>query len=386
MKFSVCKVLMAGLLAAVMFAPVPTQARAAAESNVTVFTLEEAFVRARRNNSSIDALNGSVRFVEQQRRSLVIDEQNAWRFGHGTLDQSAEQARRAIRSIDQTVGDAPANTRMMEAVSDFLVLSSFNTARGIEEELAVLRESIALDEVALGHTELRHSLGLASTADVTAARQGLEQSRAALRAQQIGLGNQMAALNHLLGLPSDAVIEISHELDMEPGGISALVGNIHHYADRVTATDPSIAVLRNQLDIARRNYNSTENWFQNRQFGQTFVNLEANNTDRATMLNALENADRALRDGIDNMREDIRHTYNQLLQLEEQRGMLQVGLARAQEAYANALTSLEAGMITEHEVNLARLAVRNAESAIVANALTYENLLFAFHAPFLLAR
>ena len=365
----------------------PYPAERSVDENTRVLTLEQAFELARRNNSSIDALNDSLRFIEQQRRSLAIDFDNAWRFGHGHLDFTAANVTRTIRSIDRTISSAPANVKMMETASQFLTFNLINAIRGIEVDLILLRENIALQTVGLNHEELRNSLGVASDSDVAAARQDLQRSRANLRALEIGLNNQRAALNHLLGLPSGTDVYIEHELSLERGNISARVGNIHYYADRQTAIDPSIVVLRRQLNDAQFNYDSTMPWRQNMpmpQGQQPMVNIQANPTDRANMLNALENASRELRDATSNMRENIRLTYNRLLQLEEQRETLLIDLRRARDIYDNAVVSLAAGMITEHEVNMARLGILSAEADIIRNAISYENLLFAFDFPFLL--
>jgi len=387
-----------GLAVAIVFTATPIYASAASitllpylaerdlDDNTRVLTLEEAFRMAERNNSSIDMLNDSLRFIEQQRRSLQIDADNAWRFGQGRQDFSAEAARRAIRSIDMTIGTAPTNIQIMETTSRFLVLSTLNTIRSNEMDLILLRETVALQTVALSHAELRNSLGVASDADVTSARQDLESSRAMMRTLEIGLSSQRASLNYILGLPSDADIYVEREIQLEAGDISDRVRNIHYYADRQIVTDPSIAVLRRQLADAQVNYDMAENWLQNTHPtppGMPF-NPQTNPTDRASMLNALNSASRELRDSIDSMRENILQAYNQLRQLEERRATLLIDLRRAHDIYDNAVVSLAAGVITEHEVNSARLAILNAEAAIIENALAYEIRSFAFDSPFLL--
>ena len=357
------------------------------KSNTRVLTLEEAFAMAARNNSSIDALNDSLTFIEQQRRSLEIDMSNAWRFGHGLQDFSAESARRAIRSIDTAMGNASANRQIIEATSRFLVLNTLNMYNALEIDSIVLRETIELQMAELNHVTLRNSLGMASNADVTSARQDLDRSRASLRALEIGLSSQRTSLNYLLRLPSDTDVLIKRELSLEPRNISTDVRNIQSYIDRQIAIDPSIAVLRRQLDAAQSNYDAGRNWFQNAQPAPGMpTNPQANSTDRASLLNSLNAASRDLRDGIDNLRQNILLGYNNLRQLEEQREMWMIDLQRAHDAHDNAVASLAAGMITEHDVNMARLAILNAEAAILGNALAYENARFTFETPFLIVR
>ena len=390
----------AGLAVCLAFSAVPVHAssdvitflefplEATISENTRVLTLEEAFVLARRNNSSIDALNDAIVFSEQQRRELVVSHDNAWRFGMGLLDHTAEQLARGIRSIDQAGANAPAQRRMMDTVSDFLVLNSVNTIRSLELDLIILNESIAVDTVSLNHLELRNRLGMASNNEVTTARTVLEMSRAQLRAVNIGLESQRAGLNHLLGLPSNADVVIEHDFSVEVGNISEHVGDIHSFTDRQIARDPSIQILRRQHETARNNYSTTQNWVQNVFQTQPtqILNWETNATDRANMEIAVSNASRDLTDATDNMRENIRTTYNQLRQLEEQNSALLLDLQTSLYLFDSMKVMNSAGMATQHEVDSLRVLLLVAESNLAKNALNHEVLMFAFESPFLLGR
>jgi len=389
-----------GLVICLVFSAVPAYAsmdvitllpfpvEATINEDTMVLTLEEAFQLARRNNSSIDALNDAIINAEQQRRLLTVDHDNAWRFGMGLLDHSAAQLRRAIDSIDQASANVPAQTRMIETVSDFLVLNSINTIRSLEIDIIMLREGIALDAVSLNHAELRNRLGMASSNEVAVARQTLEIGRSRLRALNMGLESQRAGLNHLLGLPSDADVVIEHNFSLELGSIAERVGNIQMYTDRQIARDPSLQILRRQLENAQHNYDNTQNWLQNafQARPDQILNREANATDRANMLNAINTASRDLRDATDNTRENIRNSYNQLRQLEEQHEALLMDLQSVHYTYNATKVRYAAGMATQHDVNSLRLFVILAESHIIKNALSYELLLFTFESPFLLNR
>jgi len=393
------RIVAAGLAAVLMLTATPVYASAdlitllpfpiehSENEDTRVLTLEEAFRMAQRNNSSIDTLNDTITFIEQQRRSLVIDELNAWRFGAGLLDHSAAQLGRAIRSIDVTQTNAPTTQQTLESLSSFLVLNNVNMIYAIELDLVFERETVAFNAVTLQHTELRNELGLASDADVTDARRELESSRAALRAMEITLESLNVSLNHLIGLPSATNVRVKHHPQLDIGRISDRVRNINHYADRQTHMDPTIETLRRQVRDAQFNYNSWQDWVQNWAPSQPGVamNWETNITDRASMLNALNAAGRELTDSIDNMQENIRQAYMQLRQLEEQREILLITLQRAHDAYATASVNLTAGMVTQHQVESARLAIMMAEGLLIGNSIAYENLLFRFERPFLLA-
>ena len=391
-----------GIAASLAFSAMPAYASAelitllpyamennAEEDESSGITLEQAFVLAARNNSSIDALHDSIVFIQQQRRSLAQDHDNAWRFGAGLTDLSAEMAMRGMRNIDASVVNAAAQARMIEVASHYLVLSNFDLIHALEMDLAILRERAMLQVVTLNHTELRNSLGLASNADLVSARQDLQSVRAQQRVLEVGLNAQYDALRHLLGLPRGRDLRINHEANLDRRNISMIVRNIEHYADRKILGDPSIVILRRQLDVAQANYGRVQPWLQNTvapQMAGQPINTQANTTDRASMINALNNASRELRDATDDMRENIRQTYSQLRQLEEQRETLVIDLRRARDDYENAVVGLEAGTFTQHEVDAVRLAILVAEGNLVVNALNYENLMFAFEFPFLLAR
>ena len=363
----------------------PFPVEATIGENTRVLTLDEAFVLARRNNTSIEAITDSITLLEQQRRHFSAAYDSAWRWGMGMADHLAETSGRTVRSIDLAINNIPMNTAMLETVSDFLVINSLSTLDILEMNLAMLREAKAVDEVTLRHTELRNNLGLASNAEVTSARQNVEQGRALMRTMNIGIENQRAALNNLLGLPSDADVVIEHNFSIEAGNISAQVRDIRQYTDRQIARDPSLSMLRRQLEAAEHNYNVTQPWLQNiwQPAGATF-NIENNATDRATVLNSVNTASRELRDATDNMRENIRNTYEQLRQLEAQRESLLISLQSAHDTYETMKVNFAAGMATQHQVDSVRLAVLAAESEIIVNAHNYQLLLFAFESPFLL--
>jgi len=364
----------------------PFPAEVAVNENARVLTLEEAFVLARRNNSSIEALNDAMIFAEQQRRSLAVDYDNTWGFSMGLADQTAATVSRAIRSTDLLIGSAPAQTRMRETLSDFFVLNAVYTIQGLELDVVFLNEMIAVNRVSLNHVELRNRLGMASDMEVASARQALELNQARLRSLNIGLESQRAGLNNLLGLPRNVDVVIEHDFSLELGDISARVGNITAYADRQIARDPSLQILRRQLDNAQHNYDTTQNWIQNvfQARPDQVLNSQANATDRAGMLNELNAASRGLRDATNDMREGIHNTYNQLRQLEELQEMTLIDLQAAHDLYNTMKANFAAGMTTQHAVNDVRLLILNAEANIIKNAMNYKLLLFTFDSPFML--
>lgn len=347
-----------------------------------VISLDQAFQLAQRNNSSIDAINDSITFMEQQRRSVVIDFDNAWWRG---MDQTVTQLSRTIRSIDQSIGSAGDNTQIIQRASHMMALNAMNALRGQQVDRLLLLENIDLQTENVRIVRLRNEMGLASDNDLSQAERDLAASRATLRSIELSIANQRAALNNILGLPSNSNTYISSEINIvDPdNSISQRFTNFEQHAQASARNNPSVGVLRRQLEVAQLNYDTARPSIQSINVGN---NLQTNATDRANMLNALNNAARALDDRIGAIEQAMRDTYGQLLVLEAQRAGLDIDLERARQAYNTAVNSLAAGHITEFEVRAARIGIFTQETNIIRNALAYENLLFALENPALLGQ
>ena len=198
---------------------------------------------------------------------------------------------------------------------------------------------------------------------------------------ELSIRNQRAALNNVLGLAPTQDTYVAGGIRIVGLGesVSEAIANIEIHAQSVARSAPNVEILRGQLAVAQANYDTAQPFI-----GAPAHNPEANATDRATMRNALNNASRELEDTVRNIEEGVRNAYGQLLVLEAQRAALEVELVQAREAYNAARSSLEAGLITAHEVQAARVGILNVEANILRNGLAYENLMFAFENPFLL--
>ena len=129
------------------------------EAGSNVITLEQAFLMAQNNNSSISAISGNVAFMEQQRRSAVVDFDMAWWAGMG---QGAQQALRAVRSIEAGIGASRQQVSVLQGASRMLVVNSLNTLRGQQIDRLLLQENIELQEENLRLVQLRNQHGMAS--------------------------------------------------------------------------------------------------------------------------------------------------------------------------------------------------------------------------------
>ena len=343
-------------------------------AGANVISLDQAFNMAVRNNTSVGAISGNVATMEQLRRSAVADFDIALFAG---LDTAAQHAMRVVRILDADIGSRAHHTQALETISRMMVVNTLSAMRGQQVDRLLVLENIRLQTENVHLTRLRNELGFASANELIQAENELEGSRETLRSLELSIANQRSALNNILGLPSNANTHVSGGPRLLELGqsVSHGVANIETHARAAARYAPTVRILQAQVGAAQENYE--------RSVPTVSPNPEATATDRASLRNTLNEVVRQAQDAISDIEQGVREAYGQLLVLESQRVALELELQQARQAYNTAQTSLVAGLVTEYDVQVARMGILGVEASILRNALAYENLLFMFENPFL---
>ena len=355
-----------------------------------VLTFDEAVEMANNNNSKLKNLSDSVDYLDQVRDDLGDSLKSLDMYGltlnsyplNGegmTQDDFTKLQQqllenvsnsisvvRNIKSVDIQKSQVPLNEEMLKDSSVALLKNYVVTLRNTEMNIELLEESIKLGEENIKNLELKNSLGYASDNEVVTAKNTQKTNEANLAQLKLSYENQKQNLKTFLGLSADK--EVYVDMAVEFNTLEGI--ELEPYIIKKTQADPSIKILKDNVEIAR--YNAATSGAV---ASETHIKMD----------NELKSAQRALKDGQDSMEKNIRNAYNQLKQLEENDKSLKVSLEQAIRDYNTVVTSYETGRATIYQVNQARLGVLKAEQAIESNSLNYDMLSFSFERPYLIS-
>ena len=209
---------------------------------------------------------------------------------------------------------------MLKDSSVALLKNYVVTLRNTEMNIELLEESIKLGEENIKNLELKNSLGYASDNEVVTAKNTQKTNEANLAQLKLSYENQKQNLKTFLGLSADK--EVYVDMAVEFNTLEGI--ELEPYIIKKTQADPSIKILKDNVEIAR--YNAATSGAV---ASETHIKMD----------NELKSAQRALKDGQDSMEKNIRNAYNQLKQLEENDKSLKVSLEQAIRDYNTVVTS-----------------------------------------------
>ena len=165
------------------------------------------------------------------------------------------QIRRELESANATtqVSVAEYENVLLTVKSD--VASFYIMARFIDQERAILRDNLALQQRALDLAQVRHSGGVASGLDVSEAETLLDTTQATL----VGLGVQRSQFEHalavLLGVPPAEFSLAEKPLDLTPPAIPAgLPSDLLERRPDVAAAERTMQARNAEIGVARAAY------------------------------------------------------------------------------------------------------------------------------------
>ena len=290
----------------------------------------------------------------------------------------ADMASREIEGRNQLRSRAEMEQLIADA-AELMVLTYLTNINNHAMDLQLMESAVIQSERNRDFVRLRRDLGMASDEDLRTAELALRQDRAAVTALTSVLQTERENLNRLLRFPITRDLVVTFEPEIVP----VEVADINAFIRQATADDVNIrnnrvsveaaeAALSSARNLGRSSFTTEREW---QDWGRTIENYER----------TLRNARDAYRTAAENLDRNIRSTYNSLKQLEERRDILISDLARANNNYRIATANYEIGNITQFELDAARMAVLQAEIAIVKNIFQHNMLRFTFERTYLLS-
>lgn len=352
-----------------------------------VLTYEEALEMAKKKNSNIKNLKDSADYLEELRDDLTDTLRSLDSYGSVSnnypLDGPPVQTEdytsptkflenassiidvaRNIKSVDLQESALEINEEMLNDGIEAMLKSSINSIKQTEMNISLLEKTIEIGNQDIENMELKHSLGYESDYSLETAKIQQKSKETDLENLKLSLKTQKESLKNLLRTQEDVFIEY----DITFNALDDV--NLETYIMRKKQSDPSIVVLKNNVEVAQYTKNTASG-----KIGEMQVKVD----------NDLKKAQRELSDAQSNMEKNITAAYNQIKQLEQKNKSLKLALDKAKADYNSVVASFQVGNATVFDVNKAKIAILSAEKDIEENALNYDNLVFTFYRPYLLS-
>jgi len=349
---------------------------------------EDAIELMNERSAAIIEMQENMIFLEREQRALneqFDDHMENVRETRNNENSPLEvELFRARRQLNNRFRTLELNEIMIIDSNEIQLRNLLANQERIRLDILMLEEQIAFEKEQLILAELRHSLGLESDAEIRSTRSSIERNNINLENLIISQRENRLAQNLLLGFPADALITI---IGYEPIGYAEL--NLQENLRHQLQNAPNIRMRAIDLDnvwyIQHSYWVMLDEDFHEEDYVFTERNRERTQEPNIVieMRNNVNSAERALEDAQDAMERNIRSTYTNLLQLEENRNAAHIDLDNAVQDYRDAITRYLAGMATYFEVNRARLGIVSAEIALARIIINFDMTYFQFNNPHL---
>jgi len=225
---------------------------------------------------------------------------------------------------------------------------------GYTLDIYLLENNLTTQERMLEQTILRRNHGMASELEVREAQHTLEQARLNLDMLNLTLVNERQRLNQMIYQPITADIRIVYDiLDFEPIPEGAAVDR---FVRQQVALDHNLLYWQEEVGIRRHEWQrqlddpNVDNSFMRLQ--HQLATLERNMAERQAELN-------------------VRSALAEWERLIEQEEAIEADLAQAQADYENMKTRLEAGLVTQIQVDAIALALAAQEAELIRHQYAF---------------
>ncbi len=357
--------------------------------NTSVLSFDDALTMAKENNSQLKNIDDAVDYLDDLRDDLgnnlhALDEYGVFLnsyplTGNGSIRDSdalalsmyqnvvsSIQVIRSIKEVDIKKSETSVNEEMVNDSIELGLISSINSIKTYEMNIQLLEQNIALAEKNLENTKLKLELGMESEYNYKTEEKNLETSKSNLESLKLGLESQKQNLKTLLGVKADEEIYVDENMAFDELDDF----DLEVFITKKINSDPSIVLLKDALEIAQYNVRTNGSYVDESEI---------------QVANDAKTAQRNLKDAQDQMEKNIRNTYNNLKQLEQNNKTLLLAVEQAKDDYNAVVSSYRAGRATLFQTEQAKLGILNAEKAVEDNAITYKNLSFCLKRPYLLS-
>jgi outer membrane protein TolC len=361
------------------------------DEQTDIISYDEALEMAQKKSSQLKAIDDSLDYLDELRTDLgetyhTLDEYSVVlnTFGLGSeydstsFSTASQQLQlrvqsniestidvaRSIKNVDMQKTSASLNEEIVNNSIEITLISYLTAIQTYEMNIQLLEENIKLQEENLENMKLKNELGMESDYNVKSAETEVKTNKTNLEQLKLSLENQKQTLKTFLGSEKDVYVDF----DTDFNALKDV--NLESYVIKKTQADPSIKLLKNDVEIAKYTV-KTNSGYQSESQTQVY--------------NELKTAQRSLSDAQDKMEKNIRNTYNTIKQLEENNKALLEKVEQAKRDYNTVAVSYQADRATIYQVNQAKLGILSAEQAVQENILNYKSLVFTFEHPYLIS-
>jgi len=342
---------------------------ATAASAIPPLTVEEAAMRAIRNNTSIANAEGDESVADEvvkRAQDAVFEAVTS-----ATLTNAMIGLMNAELSRSLNIRDLVAQRQNVE----FQITRYFNTILNMENDLALLFENLAMAKRELVIAELRLSLGLMSELDFEAAEFSVVRIETNIGLLESSIERAFRDLNSFMGVYG-IDLDQRYELKLELSEFTPLPAvNLNHHAQRFVTESLRVQQAENAVQTARYrldHYVTPHNELTGQIVpGQTREEVEV---DLSRVTRALADTRQVVRENVLNMHSDLR-TSELRIRADE------LELERLQRQLEVSETMLELGRTTPMEIDALRLNITSQENALAQAKNSHTILAFAFNNP-----
>lgn len=334
------------------------------------FTLEEAYVLAKANNSSLKTLADQIDLMEDNKEKIF--QSSTVRPGRTPsleerymMEAADLSILTAIKDLDYGLESSKYSKEMTEQGVEASIMSCFISIKDNEESLALAQKAFDLETKALEEAQLKLKLGVISEADYTKMETEHEQSQKNIEMLQLSIKTDYVNLKRLMGLNNDREISIDYEVEFEPYHLEE---GLDQYINKVIDNDPYLKIKKE----AAENKKFQVSFYTNN--GESYKSKET----------TYKEAERTYAEDKKEMRKQLMAAANQLSQLEAKQASLEADIVKAENDLNTAKINYEVGNITKLQYEQAALGVDSAKNELEKNTRSYTMLKFSMDHPFML--
>nr|AGS53430.1 hypothetical protein [uncultured bacterium contig00025] len=341
------------------------------ERQPAVIAYNDAVSMATKNLPGLISLDEAIRALRDQLKELTDERDARINSFNPIMRPYVESAIRSafagpIRLLNRHINEMIYSQDMIKTAAEMQLRGSIVAVENMLIDIEIAEAAVSQEIAALDAARIRYERGAGAESDYRSAELALSQRRTNLTLLHISLSNERMNLNRLLEKPMTELYAVEYDAKQAelPPDIDAYVRAVITEQPNVKQKDSEVARLKTDLDNA----------------------ADAATSERDEKKRALSRAERERDELGKNLELAIRKQVNSMQILLYSIESLEIDLQRANDRRETLRLNLEAGLVSQHDMDLAQLAVMNAEAGIAKSLNNYWVMQFALEHPFLLAQ
>lgn len=334
------------------------------ETGVKAVSLEEAVAMAVQKNSSLKELEDSIPVLQDKRTKLGyslygirIDENTDTSFNITETTVFAEDKladMRAMSGYDMQLKKIPYQKLEITEPMEEAAYSYLSTIITTGDSLATTKKLYELQKDSLKASKTSFENGLITAADYTKQQKGLDSLEKNIKMLEYTLNSAKNSLRSFAGMSAGEEFTISLDYKYEP---LASDFDINGLIDERISKSPKVALLELGVEESR-----------------VFMHAYPASGSIETSLQkqtAVKQAERALSDYRESIRENMESLYSRIKTLERTIAENETSLMQAQRSYEDAKVSYQSGTMSALQFRQIELSVETAQNTLKSNQLKH---------------